>query len=127
MNEYLCWPYLRLVFKLERRFITLATGELETEIHYGPTCLTHKRASPQRLLAIIRSEWGIENGLHFRRDVTFQEDQTRMTDKQMGRAMAINNNLVIILLDNQGYMNHAQACREFDASPAKSLTLICGL
>jgi predicted transposase YbfD/YdcC len=127
MNDYLDWPYLGQVFKLERRFITLATGEVETEVQYGLTSLTRQKANPEKLLAIVRSEWGIENGLHYRRDVTFQEDQTRMTDKRMGRAMAIINNLVVSLINSQGFTNHAQARREFNASPHKALALICGL
>lgn len=127
MKDYLDWPYLEQVFKLERRFTTLATGAVETEVQYGLTSLTHKKAAPENLLAIVRSEWEIENGLHYRRDVTFQEDQTRMTNKKMGRAMAIINNLVVSLLNNQGYSNHAQARREFNAFPAKALALICGL
>jgi predicted transposase YbfD/YdcC len=127
LNDYLDWPYLGQVFKLERRFTTLATGEVDAEVQYGLTSLTTKEASPKRLLSIVRSEWGIENGLHYRRDVTFQEDQTRMTEKTMGRAMAIINNLIISLLNSQGFDNHAHACRVFNASPAKALALICGL
>ena len=127
LNGYVDWPYLGQVFKLERRFTTLATGEVETEVQYGLTSLIAQEANPKRLLAIVRSEWGIENGLHYRRDVTFQEDQTRMTKKSMGRAMAIINNLVIAIINSQGFDNHAQARREFNASPAKALALICGL
>lgn len=127
MNDYLDWPYLGQVFKLERRFTTRASGEVETEVQYGLTSLTRQEADPEKLLSIVRSEWGIENGLHYRRDVTYQEDQTRMTDKQMARAMAIINNLVVSLLNNQGFKNHAQARREFNASPDKALALICGL
>lgn len=127
MNDYLDWPYLGQVFKLERRFTILATGEVDSEVQYGLTSLTRKKANPEKLLAIVRSEWGIENGLHYRRDVTFQEDQTRMTDKRMGRAMAIINNLVVSMLNNQNFSNHAQARREFNASPDKALALICGL
>jgi predicted transposase YbfD/YdcC len=127
LNDYLDWPYLGQVFKLERRFTTLATGEIETEVQYGLTSLIAQQASPKRLLSIVRSEWGIENGLHYRRDVTFQEDQTRMTDKAMGRAMTIINNLVIGLINSQGFVNHAHGRRVFNASPAIALALICGL
>jgi predicted transposase YbfD/YdcC len=127
MTNYLDWPYLGQVFKLERRFTTLVTGEVETEVQYGLTSLTRKKVNPEKLLAIVRSEWGIENGLHYRRDVTFQEDQTRMTNKKMGRAMAIINNLVVSLINSQGFSNHAQARRGFNADPAKALALICGL
>ena len=127
MTDYLDWPYLGQVFKLERRFTSLATGEVETEIQYGLTSLIRKEAGPEKLLVIVRSEWAIENGLHYRRDVTYQEDQTRMTDKKMGRTMAIINNLVVSLLNNQGFSNHAQARREYNASPAKAFALISGL
>lgn len=127
LNDYLDWPHLGQVFKLERRFTNLSTGEMECEVQYGLTDLTAQQASPERLLKIVRSEWGIETGLHYRRDVTFQEDQTRMTQKTMGRAMAIINNLVISLLNSQGYDNHAHARRVFDACPVKALSLICGL
>jgi predicted transposase YbfD/YdcC len=127
LNDYLDWPHLCQVFKLERRFTCLSTGIVETEIQYGLTSLTAQKADPKRLLTIVRSEWGIENGLHYRRDVTFQEDQTRMTAKSMGRVMAIINNLVISLINHQGYHNHAHARRVFNACPAKALALICGL
>lgn len=127
LNDYLDWPHLGQVFKLERRFTYLSSGVVETEIQYGLTSLTAQEADPKRLLKIIRSEWGIENGLHYRRDVTFQEDKTRMTVKKMGRVMAMINNLVISLINSQGFDNHAHARRVFNASPAKALALISGL
>lgn len=127
LNDYLDWPHLGQVFKLERRFTYLSSGVVETEVQYGLTSLTAQKASPKRLLKIVRSEWGIENGLHYRRDVTFQEDQTRMTVKRLGRIMATINNLVIGLINSQGYNNHAHARRVFNACPAKALALIRGL
>jgi hypothetical protein len=65
--------------------------------------------------------------LHYRRDKTFQEDQTRMTRPTLGRAMACINNLVIGLFNCHGLVNHAQVRRQFDADPAKALALIFGL
>jgi len=127
LNDYLDWPHLSQVFKLERRFTCLSSGIVETEIQYGLTSLTAQEADPKRLLAIVRSEWGIESGLHYRRDVTYQEDETRMTEKSMGRVMAIINNLVISLINHHGYNNHAHARRVFGACPAKALSLFLGL
>lgn len=63
----------------------------------------------------------------YRRDVTFQEDQTRMTVKSTARVMAIINNLVISLINHHGYKNHAHARRVFNACPAKAFALISGL
>ena len=115
------------MFKLERRFTNLATGEVEQDVRFGLTSLSISEASPERLLKIVRSEWGIENGLHYRRDVTFHEDATRMTRKTAARAMATINNLVSNLLTIQGFSNFAQARRLFDAHPQQALALILGL
>ena len=127
LNDYLDWPHVQQVFKLERRFTHLLTGKVHHEIQYGLTSLTRQEAHAERLLEIVRSEWGIENGLHYRRDVTFQEDHIRMKSKLAARAMATINNLVISLLNLQGFDNHASACRFFNAKPAKALSLILGL
>jgi len=127
LNDYLDWPAVAQVFKLERRFTNLATGEVEQEVRYGLTSLSSSKASPERLMKIVRSEWGIENGLHYRRDVTFQEDATRMTRKTAGRTMAIINNLVSNLLAIQDFGNFAQARRFFDARPQQALAIIFGL
>lgn len=127
LNDSLNWPYLGQVFKLERRFTYLASGQVYAETQYGITSLTEQEATPERLLEIIRSEWSIENGLHYRRDVTFQEDHTRMTNKSMGRAIAIINNLAISLLNSLGFDNHARARRFFAAHPDQAFAVISGL
>ena len=59
LNEYLDWPGVAQVFKLERRFTHLASGEVEQEVRYGLTSLSSAAASPERLMEIIRSEWDI--------------------------------------------------------------------
>jgi predicted transposase YbfD/YdcC len=124
LNDYLDWPYLAQVFKLERRITYPTSGKVHVEIQYGITSLSNDEASPERLLEIVRSEWGIENGLHYRRDVTFQEDLTRMSKKSFARAMTTINNLVISLLNHGGFDNHARARRFFAAHPDKAFDMI---
>jgi len=127
LNDYLDWPAVAQVFRLERRFTNLASGEVDQEVRYGLTSLSGCEASPERLLEIVRSEWGIENGLHYRRDVTFHEDEMRITHRTTARAMATINNLVSNLLAIQGFRNFAKARRLFDARPHQALALILGL
>jgi hypothetical protein len=50
LKDYLDWPYLEQVFKLERRFINLQTGEVTSEIHYGLTSLAPAEAGSELLL-----------------------------------------------------------------------------
>jgi len=127
LNDYIDWPYVQQVFKLDRHFVHSTTGKVHRETQYGITSLKIEEANPEKMLAFVRSEWGIENQLHFRRDVTFHEDKTRMTRKPMARSMAVINNLVIALLNKQGSTNHAQFRRLFCAKPSLALSLTCRL
>jgi len=111
LKGYSDWPGLEQVFKLDRRRIDIKTGNEEQEIVYGVTSLSVAEASPERLLYLTRTYWGIENGLHLRRDVTFKEDRTRLTRGRAGRVMASLNNLVIGLLRQAGATNIAEARR----------------
>lgn len=127
LNDYVDWPGLSQVFKIERRFTCSRTGKVHQEVNYGITSLNPAEATPQQMLEVLRSEWGIENSLHYRRDVTFQEDKTRMENKIAARALAMIHNVVIALLNHQGFSNHAQAPRSFDAQPLRALSLLLGL
>jgi predicted transposase YbfD/YdcC len=118
------WPGLQQVFKLQRERTAVKTGKSEVEVVYGLTSLGRQEACPGRLLSLVRSYWGIENGLHNRRDVTFREDSCRMTRGGAGRVMAALNNLAIGLLRRAGYDNIAHARRMCNASLAHTCTLI---
>lgn len=80
------------------------------------------------MLITTRSYWGIENGLHYRRDVTLREDATRMTKPNMARIMACINNLIIgLLIGKLKFPYLPQARRYFAAHPAEALNLIVRL
>ena len=53
-----------------------ATGETHTEMAYAITSLALPAVTPAHLLALWRGHWGIENKLHWIRDVTFDEDRS---------------------------------------------------
>jgi predicted transposase YbfD/YdcC len=128
LKDFLDWPYQEQVFKLERRFIFTKTSEVEQQIVYGITSLTREEISPHTLLQMTRSYWGIENGLHYRRDVTLREDQTRMTRKNAARVMACLNNLVLsFLIGKLKYRYLPPARRFFAAHPDQALALLTRL
>lgn len=118
------WPYLQQVFQIERCTVCLRSGVTKTETAYGVTSLTAAQASPARLLQLNRGHWGIENGLHYRRDVTLQEDAGRTTVTAFGHTMAALNNLGIGLTVGRGWRNLAQARRYYDAHPDQALRLL---
>ena len=47
---------------------------------YAITSLPVERADAARLLSIWRGHWGIENRLHWVRDVVFGEDQSQVAN-----------------------------------------------
>lgn len=124
LKDYLDWPYLEQVFKLERHFTYLKTGKVISETCYGLTSLTAAEADPARLLELSRTYWGIENGLHYRRDVSFKEDRCRLRIGQAARSMATLNNLVLALILRQGFTHIPQARRRYAAHPLEALKLI---
>jgi predicted transposase YbfD/YdcC len=118
------WPFARQVFQLHRRFVQRTSGKVLEETVYGITSLPAEQADARRLLAINRGYWGIENGLHYRRDVTLKEDRTRVKIGQAPRVMAILNNLVLGLIARNGDRFVPEARRRFSAQPDRALRLI---
>jgi predicted transposase YbfD/YdcC len=128
LNDFLDWPYLEQVFKLERRRVSLKTGEIHEHALYGFTSLMQEEITPSRLLKNTRSYWGIENGLHYRRDVTLREDYTRMTKGRTGQVMACLNNLILgLLLSKKKHRTIPAARRFFCAHPEEAFALIARL
>lgn len=106
----------------------MKTGEIQAQVVYGITSLSREQITPRELLTKIRMYWGIENGLHYRRDVTLQEDRTRMTKGNAAQIMACLNNLVIDLVFTKTQFAYLpQARRFFDAHPLDAFALIARL
>lgn len=112
LADYSTWPHLAQVFKLQSQR-TNTLGMTKTQTRYGVTSLPAQLASPQRLLDLTRGHWGIENGLHYRRDATLREDHSQLRMGHAPHMLAVLNNIVLGLLARQGEGNVAHARREF--------------
>lgn len=123
LKGYIDWPYAEQVFRIERRFVRMSDGLVEEETNYGVTSLTYTEADATQLLGVVRGHWGIENGLHYRRDETLREDRCRITG-QGAHVMAIINNMVLGLLLRQGVTNVPDARRHYDANPEEAVNLL---
>ncbi len=121
---YSDWPALAQVFELGRHVITQKTGEERAEVVYGVTSLSPERATPERLLELVRGHWHIENKSHWVRDVTFDEDRSQVRCGNIPQVMAALRNTAIGLLRWAGHTNIAAACRRLAAQPAQALALI---
>ena len=124
LNDYLDWPYVQQVFRLDRRTQCVKTGVVTNETVYGITSLSPERAGPQQLLSLARGHWNIENGLHYRRDETLREDWCHLRFGHTQRMMAAINNLVLGLLLRRGVKNVPQQRRRYAARWDEALKLI---
>ena len=124
LKGYVTWPYAEQVFKLEREFKQMNTGQITHAVVYGITSLTAKEAGAKRLLEVTRGHWGIESGLHYRRDVTLHEDRCRVRTGHAAHAVAVINNLVLGLFARLGYTSAPEARRHFAAHLDESAKLV---
>jgi predicted transposase YbfD/YdcC len=114
LAEYSDWPYLAQVFKLECRRWCCGCGALSVDIRYGVTSAPATVLDATELLGATRRHWGMETGLHGRRDVCFREDAMRTRNGQAPHVLATLNNLALGLLGRQGITNVAEAQRALD-------------
>jgi hypothetical protein len=126
LKGYLHWPAVEQVFRLERQVKRVADGRVMHEVVYGVTSLTATEANPQRLLAIIRKHWQIENGLFYRRDDTLKEDRCTLRTGHAAEMMSLINNVVLGWLLSRKVTNVPEARREYADDPHQALDLILG-
>lgn len=127
LNDYLVWPYVRLVFRLERKFIFRRKGQavrVEHSFHYRLSSLCRTQTDNTHLMSFKRRYWQTETGLHFRRDFTFYEDATRMSHPHATPNLATVHNIILSLFARLGLHNAAQAHPFLDADPKKAFSLL---
>lgn len=72
------------------------TKEPGTEIGYYAESLTRNQMSSKDLLKVIQEHWSaIENGVHSRWDVSFEEDKCRVKNRQTAETLTVLRNLTI--------------------------------
>lgn len=124
-EQYLDFPGVAQCFKLTRtRTLTdRATGKPKTttETVYGITSLSRDKADAPRLLALVRSHWGIENKVFHVRDQTLGEDACRVRKRSAPVVFSALRNGVINVLQTLGVKNRAAQLRTFAADPIKAL------
>lgn len=114
LAEYQGWPYLAQAFQVIR--ISQRPHRRSREVRYGVTSAPRSAVSASRLLASVRGHWQIENGLHYRRDVSLDEDASLARMGQAPHVLATLNNLVCGLTAQAGVDNLAALQRAMAAA-----------
>jgi predicted transposase YbfD/YdcC len=123
LNEYRRdWPKLSQVVRVERQ--RRIKGETTVEVSYFITSLDRGRAGATRLGELIRGHWGIENRLHYVRDVTWGEDASRVRKGSSPEVLAALRNTANYLLEQVKAPSKAAATRRFAAHPYEAVRLV---
>ncbi len=112
------------VFQLERE--RLCRGKRMHEVVYGISSLPVATASAARLLSLVRAHWHLENRVHWRKDVTLEEDASQIKQGRTAQVVAALNNVVLGLMDKLKVPNVPAQMRAFAANPASALALLLG-
>jgi predicted transposase YbfD/YdcC len=114
LAEYQGWPYLAQAFQVVR--ISQMPRRRSREVRYGITSAPASAASAKRLLESVRGHWQIENGLHYRRDVSLDEDASLVRMGQAPQVLATLNNGICGLTAQAGVSNLAALQRAMAAA-----------
>lgn len=118
------WAGAVQVFQLERE--RSCRGKRTYEVVYGISSLPVAQASAARLLSLVRAHWHLENRVHWRKDVTLEEDASQVKAGHAAQVVAALNNVVLALMDQLKVRNVPAQMRAFAANPVPALALLMG-
>ena len=121
LSAYLDWPGQRQVMKVESW--RMVKGKETRQVRYAITSLG-TQIPADRLLGLVRGHWGIENRLHYVRDVTMGEDNSQVRTGSAPQVMAALRNLTLNILRMCGEKNIAAAIRRVGWRPNGALQLL---
>lgn len=123
-QDWIRFPYAAQTIRLTRDRHDHKTGQKTRELVFAITSLPASQASAEDLARYIRGHWGIENRLHWVRDVTYSEDASQVRTGHASHVMATVRNLAISLHRLTGATNIAKALRTAMRNPqiARQLT-----
>lgn len=118
------FPHATQAMQITRKSRSLGSTRWHLETVHALTSLPTHLADPRELGLWIQGHWGIENGLHWRRDVTWMEDRSQVRVGNAPHVMATLRNIAITLLKNLGHKNLAKATRKLRNHPDRVLSLV---
>lgn len=106
--------------RLERKVDQVRRGQVikhTEEIAWAVTSFWPEEAGPERLMDLVREHWTIENGQHYRRDRTQDEDRCTVGETNSARVLSLFRSLAIFLHEQQrGKRGGKQSLPDFERS-----------
>ena len=110
------------VIRVER--IRRLKGQESRSVDYYLSSLSRTEATAFDFLKGIRAHWGIENKLHYVRDVTFDEDHSRVRKGGSAQVLAALRNAAIHLLGGVNAVSTRAATQRLQVHPKEAIDLL---
>ncbi|MCZ7539318.1 MAG: hypothetical protein M5U29_05265 [Anaerolineae bacterium] len=123
LKGYVNWPGVEQGLRLERRVISLATGEVTTEVEYGVLSLTPDQIDLMTVLTRWRGHWSIENQPHRSRDGGLGKNFFGFGLVSAGLSSALRNT-VISLVKRLGHASLTHARLHYALNLHEALSVV---
>lgn len=112
-----CWQIIAVRRETIEIVLGCNAGKLGDEIHYYASSIAHRQLSDQEIIEAIRGHWdAIENGSHYRRDVSFGEDMSQVKHRGCAQVMATLRNLAAGVYELKKERGHVKKGKGLKAS-----------
>ena len=122
------FPGAAQVLQVRRTRTRTGTTKRTTEVVYLICSIPMTDAQPEQVAAWTRGHWGIENRVHWIRDVTYDEDRHQLRTGSGPQVMATLRNLAISLIRTTYHdpttTGIASANRAMTRKPSKAIKLL---
>jgi len=95
------WSGLSQFVKVDRERIDIKTGLIQNETSFYMTSLTTDNI--EKIARIIRGHWGIENRLHYVKDVIQGEDDNKIAQRNKAENLSIMKNISLNIYRKNGF------------------------
>ena len=117
LNDYLDFPYVGQVFKIERITYSKKTGKETKVTAVGVTSKSPDQASAEDVLKDNRGHWCIENSCHYIIDWIYDEDRCRIAKGYGPENMTRLRRFAVGLFKSKGIKNVSQKVRQLAMTP----------
>lgn len=118
------FPGAQRVFRIRREVRDTCGRLISKEIVHGITSLGIEQAAAEAVACWVRTHWGIENKIHWVRDVVFGEDAQHAYLGAAAQVMAMFRNLAIALLRLAGVTKITRTLERIAADRTRILPLL---
>ncbi|WP_190814853.1 ISAs1 family transposase [Saccharopolyspora pogona] len=118
------FPGAAQVFRIRRDTFDHAGNHLTKEVVHGITSLTAEQAGADLIARFVRQHWGIENKIHWVRDVVYREDHQHAYTGTGAQVMATLRNLALGLLRLAGITQITRTLEHIAADRTRIIPII---